>query len=371
MAGNTGPKRHAGALLPDLRLIGLVVAAVFTIIVVRNVFVDAHRVIGWAVAAVVMAVLLSPVIERIDRVLPRVVAVIVTFLAVGAVSVGLIWTVRTGLRHEVDRLVERAPEIAENIENGEGRIADVAREFDLGDRIQELATRLDEHVGTDADTIRSTVLSAPAYLVATILTIFMLVFGPRIVDGALEQLAPVRRSFVRRSMRRAVAHSQFYVWATFAQGVVVGVVIGICARLMSVPAPAVLGVGAGVAAMVPYVGILLGSLPVLVLGFGIAGTRDALIVATVAIGLQIVEAVWWRPVVTSRSLYVGPAILWVVAIVGFAVYGIGGAMYATIIAVFIAALVDELSDDSDELPTPIDDFAADGISHAMGTGPGA
>jgi len=47
------------------------------------------------------------------------------------------------------------------------------------------------------------------------------------------------------------------------------------------------------------------------------------------------------------------------AIVGSAVYGIGGALYSMALAVFALALFDEFDTDPADLPTPLDDFAGD------------
>jgi len=46
----------------------------------------------------------------------------------------------------------------------------------------------------------------------------------------------------------------------------------------------------------------------------------------------------------------------IVAIVGSAVYGIGGALYSMALAVFALALFDEFDADPADLPTPLDDF---------------
>ena len=58
-------------------------------------------------------------------------------------------------------------------------------------------------------------------------------------------------------------------------------------------------------------------------------------------------------------MYVGPAIPLIVAIVGSAVYGIGGALYSMALAVFALALFDEFDADPADLPTPLDDFDGD------------
>jgi predicted PurR-regulated permease PerM len=79
------------------------------------------------------------------------------------------------------------------------------------------------------------------------------------------------------------------------------------------------------------------------------------LVALAALAAQFAEWRWWRPFVDTRSLHVGPAIPVVVAILGFGVYGIGGAVYGCVIAVWALALADGLSPDDEDLPTPVDE----------------
>jgi predicted PurR-regulated permease PerM len=343
----------------DWRIVVAVGGGILGVIVVRNVFVEAHRVIGWAVAAIVVAVLLAPVIERIDRVLPRALAVASTFVVVIAIGAGVAALYTTSLRSEADRLVEGAPNIAADLESRGDRLGDLTQKFHLTDRVDELAARLDEAVGTGSDTIRSAALSAPAYFVSMILTIFFLVFGPRIVTGGLDQLSPERRARLAPALQRGVRRSQRYVWATLAQSAAVGGAITVLAFWLDVPAPALLGLVAALAGLIPYLGVLIGSLPLLLLGLGVSPAWQVGVAALIMVGVLGIEAAWWRPLVHRTSLYVGPAIPLIVAVLGYAVYGIGGALYSMALGVFALALVDELDISTDDLPTPTDDYDGD------------
>jgi predicted PurR-regulated permease PerM len=109
-------------------------------------------------------------------------------------------------------------------------------------------------------------------------------------------------------------------------------------------------------ALLPYLGIIVGGLPVLVLGFGVASGLEVAVAALVAVLLQVVEVLWWRPRVDRRSLHVGPAVPVVVAILGYGIYGIGGALYGCVLAVLGLAVADQLWPGA-ELPTPLTDSA--------------
>ena len=63
----------------------LIVGAVVTAFVLRNMFVEAHRIVGWVVACSIVALLIDPLVDIVDRVLPRWISVIVVLLGVVAI----------------------------------------------------------------------------------------------------------------------------------------------------------------------------------------------------------------------------------------------------------------------------------------------
>jgi len=342
------------AVRPPWRIALLVGVGICTVVVLRNVFVAAHQVLGWAVAAAVTAALLDPVVRLLDRTMPRALAMAVTFLFVVALAIGLTSLYTSSVLQEVDRLQEQGPAVAEQIEARTDRIGALARDVGLVDQVKELTDRLDARVGSGGDAVRSAALSAPAYFVAMILTIFLMIYGRRMIDGAVAQLPPARRGPARRSVTEATRRAQLYIWASIGQAAVVGVVIAVAGTFLEVPAVGLIALFGALASLVPFVGIAVGWIPVLLLGLGTAPGREVLVLALIAATMRVAEAVWVRRWVDRRSLHVGPAVPVVVAIVAYVVYGLGGALYGCALAVFALALADQLAP-GDPLPTPVDD----------------
>lgn len=340
---------------PDWRLGLLVLAGILAVVVARNVFLAAHRVLGWAVAAAVVAMLLSPVVRLLDRVIPRALAMAVAVVFVAGTAAGLGALYSSSLLTEVDRLQQQAPEVAERIEQRSDRIGAAARELRLVERVTELVDRLDAAVGSGGDALRSAALSLPAYFVSLILMLFLMVYGPRMVDGALGQLPTATRERLGPALLGAARRTQRYAWATILQALVVAAAIWLVAWLLDLPAPGLLALFGVIAALVPYLGILVAWIPVVVLALGTSPGAHVALAGALAVALQAAEALWWRRLVDPRTLYVGPAIPIVVGALGFAVYGIGGALYSIVLAVFALALTDELSPVDDPLPTPVDE----------------
>ena len=86
-----------------------------------------------------------------------------------------------------------------------------------------------------------------------------------------------------------------------------------------------------------------------------------MIVLVVLVVLQAVEAAVVRPVVDARTVRVGPTIPIIVALLGFELYGVGGAIYGIALAVIALAALDAVGrlrgddpDAVDDRPAPID-----------------
>ncbi len=344
-----------GPFGPTWRTGALVASGVLAVVILRNMFVAAHQVLGWAVAASLVALLLAPVVRLADRLLPRALAIASTFVLIIVSAGGLTWLYSAGVLDQIELIQERAPQIAANIEDRDDRVGEFAQEVELAVQVTELSDRVAETSGSASDTLRGVALSAPPYFVSMILTIFLLLFGPRMIAGALDQFERERRDDLRAKLDEAARRTQIYVWGSIGQATVAGLAIWLGARILGVPGGALFALFGAVASLVPYLGITVGWLPILLLGLGTSPVTQVAAAAAVAVGMQLGEALWWRRVVDARSLYVGPFVPVVVAIVGFAVYGIGGALYGVVIAVFGLATLDQFVDTDAAIVSPVDD----------------
>jgi len=105
-----------------------------------------------------------------------------------------------------------------------------------------------------------------------------------------------------------------------------------------------LGVALGVFSLVPYLGVLVGSLPIVLLALGLepSSPRFAALLV-VFVGYQLFEAFAVQPRLDRRSIRIGPVLPLVVAMVAFELYGLVGALYGIAAAVFVVSVLDELA----------------------------
>ncbi len=323
------------ALTIVLTAVGLMVA--------ERVFVAAHRPLSWAAAAVVAAILLDPVVDRLAVRVRRVPAVLVTFLAIGAVGVGTAYFVFDGLQGAVDRLESAAPEAAVQIQERDDRLGELAGDFRLTERVDSFVEALSERVTGGDDVLRSTAGTAPTYLVSAILTVFLMTYGPRIARAAVEQDPDeARRERVAEVVGPAVSKARSAVVLSVGSAVVVGVLSAAVASVLDLPAALAVGFTAGVLALLPHVGIVIGSVPLLLLSLGFRSALTAVLVGVVAVALQVLDSMVVRRWIARRSVDVGLFVPWVVVLVGYEVYGVGGAAYGLAFAIGGLAVLDQL-----------------------------
>ena len=335
--------------------VALVVVALIATVVARNMFVAAHRILGWAVAASVVAFLVDPIVNRLGHHMKRIFALLLTLIAIGAIAGVLVYGVFANLQSEADHLKVEAPKAAAEIE---------ARTDQLG----QYAVTSNSKSGwmISSPTSRSTPVAVarrcgprsgrcPPISSAAFSRSSLLIYGKRMVDGGLAQISDkARRKRMSEVLADAVGRARGYIGGAIAEAVTFGLVAYAVCRVRGLPAPVVLGLLAGALALLPYIGFFLGAIPIALFAAGFKSITGAIVLVLVVIAIQVAEALTVRRWVDEKTMHVGPAIPVIVALLGYEIYGIGGAGYGVAIAVLLLALADASSTDDDiEIPTPL------------------
>ena len=312
----------------------LLVGAVVTAFVLRNAFVAAHRTVGWVIACSIVALLIDPLVDFVDRLLPRVLSVVVVLLAV----LGVVAGITIGLAHDaldsLDELKSSAPEAAAELEEN----YDWAAEIGIADRVQTFVDDLDKRVRQDA--VSQVAETVPTYIITGILMLFLLSYGRRYFEAFVRQFRADRRDAIRDVATWAALRGRHYLLVEIGLSIVNGVVVGLVCWSLDLPAPASLGIAVGLFTILPLIGVLVGGVPALLLAFGLESWQTGALVATTLLVLQLFEAGVVRPLVDPRTVRLGPTIPIVVGLLGFELYGVGGAIYGIALAVLVLAALD-------------------------------
>jgi predicted PurR-regulated permease PerM len=302
-----------------------------------QLFSSARRVLSWVVACAVVAALIELIVQWLDKYVRRWIAIILVLLAIAGSAGVLMFGVFHDLDREVNRLQDVAPVAAHDIEQSR-RFGAVARELHFERRVQEAVDRLRE---PSSGLAGKAVSSFGTYTICVILTVLFLSWGPRLAQGGLNQLSPERRRRIELIGEHAFSRARMYVTLALLQSVLVGIVTFIVCWWADLPAAIPLSLVLTAAALVPAIGILVGSLPILLIAGGLTDGNTTMLLGAAFIAMQVVSTLVIQPrIVREADLYVGPAVIVIAFLAGFELYGIGGAMYAAALFILGTALID-------------------------------
>jgi predicted PurR-regulated permease PerM len=121
----------------------------------------------------------------------------------------------------------------------------------------------------------------------------------------------------------------------------VGVATGLGLWLVGVPAAWAIGLVAGLAEFVPYLGILVAGIPAIVLGFG-QGTDTGLWTIGVLIAVQQIQGNLVMPLLQNRMVDLPPAVTIFGIIAAGILFGVAGVLLATPLTIVVLVLIRRL-----------------------------
>lgn len=325
----------------SLRSALAVVFALGATVLLLEVLQNAERVIGWVLCAIAIAALVYPAVVWLShfRFVPRGVAVLITVLvALGTVGF-LGYRIVNDVSSAMSSLQDAAPKRAAELE----RSSDFWREIKLQQRVttlvDEIPTRLQGGETTQA--LKTNVTRGVAFLAGTILTIFFVLYGERLIDGGLGLIddPDVRRRtehVFRAGSRRALFYARVKLWESLVEGLLAYAI----ARAAGVPGAAALGVWVALWSLLPVAGVLIGALPIVVFAGAVSMTR-ASVVALVFIVIGFFDYVINRWL-ERHTLDVGSFAIVLAAFGGLEFYGFMGALLFVLGAIFVVAIISEI-----------------------------
>ena len=334
------------------RSVALAVATVGATLLVLRILASAHRVIAWFLIAAAVAGLVHPFVERLRRRLPLGLAVaVVALVTIGTVA-GVAYALVGDLVRQTRTLQEEAPRLAADLERS-GRFRTFAREADLGERARRFVEEVPERLrgGTPAEAVRSAATRGLAVLAVTVLTLFLVLHGPRIAAAAARQIHDqARRERVVRVAGAAIRRAFRYARGTVGTAALAGVVTYLLARAAGLPGPVPLAVWVALWDAVPLLGALVGGLPLIGLAAAIDPGRG-LAMAGAFVAYQVVEDVVLQRRLERGSVRLGPFLTVVGGFAGLELYGLAGALLAVLGLALVVAALDEsypaVADDQD------------------------
>ncbi len=299
-------------------------------------------------AALVLTVILSPLADSLARLgLPNPLAsAIALLILLGGVLLALALVLQPALT-----LVERIPLLMDTVGK---RFAELRDQFDWLARINERIAAMSEKSGTrevvlaEPSLLETLAFATPSVIVEFILTLLMTFFMVEARVRLRQKLLFGRASFgtsikAARALREVQDRVASYILTVAMINAGVGVVAGLGAWAMGLPAPIMWGGLAMIMNFVPYIG------PMLMIGltalFGI-GTSDTVILgllpALAYLALHTVEANVVTPAVLGKRFTMNPVLILIALSYFTWIWGVLGALLSVPILLIVTALFDHL-----------------------------
>lgn len=315
-----------------------------TLLVLRMVS-AAQRVLGWMLVAASVAGLVHPLVRRLEgRGWKRGrAALLIAFgglLVVGGVTYRVVDDVRIGM----DRLQQAAPAAAKQVERSE-RFGEAAKSVKLTERTTVFIDELPERLrgGTAPEALRAAATRGVAFLTTFVMTLFLLLHGPRLADAALRQIGDEeRREHVRWIARRAYRKAFGYAAGCLGMAVLAAAVAYAAARAADVPGAAALALWVAIWDVVPIIGAFTGALPIVVLAT-VDDPMKGVVLAVAFLAYQVFEDLVLEPRLEDSTMRLGPFLTVAAGLAGLELRGLPGALIAVLAVATVAAALDEIA----------------------------
>jgi predicted PurR-regulated permease PerM len=342
-APEAGPQERILRLY--LRTLLLLLAVLLGVGIVLWLVLATHRIIVWLLIAIFLAVAINPLIGLLERrgVRQRWLSVTLGLLILTAALVGLGWLLVPPLVDQVNGFARALPGYVEDLVSGEGPLGFLERDYQIVERVREAVAEnggasLFGLAGGVANVATSTLTAIGAIVTVFVMTIFLLLGGPRWTErffASLPEATQARYRDLANDLYRSVGG---YVRGNIAISLIAGGAAAAVLYPLGAPNALALCVIVAVFDLVPLIGATIGALIVaLVLAFD--SVTSVIVWGIFVIVYQQVENHLIQPVVYGRTVQLPAFAVFLAVLVGATLAGVVGALAAIPVASAIQILV--------------------------------
>jgi predicted PurR-regulated permease PerM len=308
----------------------------------------AWNVLTWILVAIFIAVALNPAVEAFERrgLARHWAASLVFGLALLALT-GIGFLVVPPLITQVSDFIDAVPDFVDDLTAGRGPLGWLQDEYQIVDRIREAIERQGAGgvLGLSAgvlDVVRSVITAVVGVITIIFLTYFMLLEGPRTIDGILRivpESARPRYERVGREIYRAISG---YVTGNLLISLLAGTLATLVLFAVGSEFAIALGLLVAILDLIPLAGATLAAIVVSTVVFIETDWVRCLIVIVFFIAYQQFENHVLQPLVYGRTVQLSPLAVLCAVLVGAQLAGILGALLAIPVAGSLIAIAREI-----------------------------
>jgi predicted PurR-regulated permease PerM len=275
---------------------------------------------------------------RLRTKLPFAAALAVSVLGLIALLGGAFYFFGTTMQAEFTELAQRLPAAWASVQ---ARLQATPIGASLLQRAEALAPS-GQTVVNAATTVLTTIGGALSGLVLVLIGGLYLAAQPTLyAGGVLRMLPAAARAQTAETMDAITVSLKNWLKGQALGMLFVGVGTGLGLWLVGVPAAWAIGLVAGLAEFVPYLGVILAGLPAIILGFG-QGTDTGLWTIGVLIAVQQLQGNLVMPLLQNRMVDLPPAVTIFGIIAAGILFGAPGVLLATPLTIVVLVLIRRL-----------------------------
>jgi len=323
-----------------LRTILVTVAVVAAAFLLGKLIFRLRDVILLIVVAGFLAIILNPFVVFLQRwkIKRRGWAVTIVTLWAVLVFIGLTLAFGVPLVNGITHLADTLPPYVSKAEHGQGWIGHLVRKYHVQHWIQTNTPKLvDFGKGLAAPALsvgKGAFSLVIALLTIFVLTVLLLVQGPRMREGLLNNMSPARAERYAQIAREVNRGVTGYMLGNILTSIIAGTVVLVTLWIVGVPYPLLWGLWVALVDFLPMIGGALAGIPTVL--FAAAHSLTAGIVTLVVFLVYTqVENHILNPVVMSRTVKVNPLLVLLSILVGASI----GSWIGGIFGAFVAALL--------------------------------
>ena len=320
----------------------------FSLLVLFLIIIFMGHMLAPAFASLVLAYLLQSVVRFLEKLkIPHTLAVIVVFV----VFIGLLLFALLGLLpllyRQASNLVNEIPQMFTNLQATLMHLPERYPDYFNATQVQHIIIDIRNQLAKTGQLILSlslysipSLIQVVVYLVLVPLLVYFFLMDKNDLIAWLRKFTPHDRKLIQEVWSEVNEQIGNYVGGKIIEAIIVGLVTYICFALMSMPYAVLLGVIVGVSVVVPYIGAIVVTVPVVIIALLQWGWSSPffylILVYTIIITLDANILV---PLLFSEVMKLHPVAIIIAILIFGGIWGFWGIFFAIPLATVVKAVL--------------------------------
>jgi predicted PurR-regulated permease PerM len=282
--------------------------------------------------SILMTFLLGPIVESLEtRGIGRTYGILIVYLSITVVLVGLVLAFLTPLFGQIVGLKDAitSPDFAKKTGAIQSELQSKISFINFGDITGKMNQALVELTSKWFTILTSVGSVLMTLIIVPFVSFFLLKDGDSIIRRLIEFVPNKYFEMTLNVVHKIGIQLGKYIRSWFTEAAIVGVLSTIGLLIMGVKYAVIIGVAAGIANLIPYLGPVVGAVPAIVVSFLQSGSLDMVLpIACLFVGIRILDDLFIVPMVYSRGAEMHPLTIVLLVLISAELAGIVGMVLA-------------------------------------------